>query len=183
MPFVSLTEDAWGRVILPVRIPLSDVSPPSLRIQSGGQTGVDRGALDAALAAGVAVGGWCPKGRRAEDGSIPPRYPLRETPTPVYAERTAYNVRGADATLVLTRGTPTGGTAATIDMAQSLGKPLLVIDLAATDDAAPVAAWLRANDVAVLNVARPRESTTPGVYADARRFVADVLDAFGAGDR
>ena len=159
------------------------MSPSTLRIQSGGQTGVDRAALDAALAAGVAVGGWCPRGRRAEGGPIPPRYPLRETPTPAYAERTAYNVHDADATLVLTRGTPTGGTAFTVDLALELGKPLLIVDLAATNDAAPVAAWLRANDVAVLNVAGPRESTAPGVYADARRFVADVLAAFGAGNR
>jgi hypothetical protein len=126
---------------------------------------------------GVAVGGWCPRGRRAEDGPIPNRYPLRETPTPVYAQRTAWNVRDADATLVLTRGVPTGGTATTIDVARDLGKPLRIVDLAASDEVEPVVAWLRSNDVGVLNVAGPRESTVPGIYAEAQRFVMSLLVA------
>lgn len=157
--------------------------PPPLRIHSGGQTGVDRGALDAALAGGVATGGWCPRGRRAEDGRIPARYPLRETPTAVYAERTAWNVRDADATLVLTRGAPTGGTATTIDIARELRKPLYIVDLADTAAVEPVAAWLRANDVAVLNVAGPRESTAPGIRAEAERFVKSLLQLLGEGRR
>ena len=138
---------------------------------------MDRAALDAAMAAGVPVGGWCPRGRRAEDGPIPPRYPLRETPTEVYAERTAWNVRDADATLILTRGTPTGGTATTIEVARDLGKPLRIVDLAESDDVEPVAAWLRERGVGVLNVAGPRESTAPGVYEQARRFVTRLLRA------
>jgi hypothetical protein len=151
--------------------------PSPIHIHSGGQTGVDRAALDAALTAGVPVGGWCPQGRRAEDGPIPPRYPLRETPTEVYAERTAWNVRDADATLILTRGTPTGGTATTIEVARDLGKPLYVIDLAESDDVAPVAAWLREHGVTVLNVAGPRESTAPGGYAEAKQFITRLLRA------
>src|SRR6056297_973115 len=127
--------------------------PPPIYIHSGGQTGVDRAALDAALAVGAPVGGWCPQGRRAEDGPIPPRYPLRETPTEEYTERTAWNVRDADATLILARGTPTGGTATTIDVARDLGKPLHIVDLSESDDIAPVAAWLHAHDVTVVNVA------------------------------
>lgn len=146
-----------------------------IRIHSGGQTGADRAALDAALAAGVSIGGWCPQGRLAEDGPIPPRYPLRETPTAVYAERTAWNVRDADATLVLTRGEPTGGTATTICVARDLGKPVCVIDLTETPEVAPVVAWVRAHDVAVLNVAGPRESTAPGIYTDVQRFVTRLL--------
>jgi hypothetical protein len=126
---------------------------------------------------GVAVGGWCPRGRRAEDGPIPNRYPLRETPTPVYAQRTAWNVRDADATLVLTRGAPTGGTATTIDVARELGKTLRIVDLAESDEVGSVVAWLRANDVKVLNVAGPRESTVPGIYAEAQRFVMSLLVA------
>lgn len=161
---------------------MSSSSPP-LRIHSGGQTGVDRGALDAALAEGVAVGGWCPHGRRAEDGPIPARYPLRETPTAVYAERTAWNVRDADATLILTHGTPTGGTATTIDVARELAKPLRVVDLTEADAVEPVAEWVRANDVAVLNVAGPRESTAPGIHAEAVRFVTNLLHLLGASGR
>jgi hypothetical protein len=154
------------------------MSVPPLVIHSGGQTGVDRAALDAALAAGVPVGGWCPLGRRAEDGPIPARYPLRETPTPEVAERTRWNVRDADATLVLTRGAPLGGTATTLDAAEALGKPHFVVDLAQTTDVTPAVDWLRANGAAVLNVAGPRERTAPGIYAEAFRFVTQVLRAF-----
>lgn len=153
------------------------MSAPPLVIHSGGQTGVDRAALDAALAAGVPVGGWCPLGRRAEDGPIPARYPLRETPTPEYAERTRWNVRDADATLILTRGTPTGGTATTLDAADALGKPRFVVDLAETADVAPVVTWLQANGATVLNVAGPRASTAQGIYAEAFRFVTQLLRA------
>ena len=71
------------------------------KLISGGQTGVDRAALDAALAAGLPIGGWCPKGRLAEDGVIPLRYPLQETPSQQYAQRTRWNVRDADGTLIL----------------------------------------------------------------------------------
>ncbi|MEP0546831.1 MAG: putative molybdenum carrier protein [Rhodothermales bacterium] len=150
-----------------------------LVIHSGGQTGVDRAALDAALAAGVPVGGWCPLGRWAEDGPIPSRYPLRETPTPEVAERTRWNVRDADATLILTRGTPTGGTATTLEAVDALGKPRFVVDLAQMADVAPVAAWVRANGATVLNVAGPRESTAPGIYAEAHRFMTRLLRALG----
>lgn len=154
--------------------------PPPILIHSGGQTGVDRAALDAAMAAGVPVGGWCPRSRRAEDGPIPDRYPLRETPTPEYAERTAWNVRDADATLILTRGMPTGGTATTIDVARDLGKPLRIVDLSESDEVKPAVAWLRARGVTVLNVAGPRESTAPGVYDDAKQFMARLLRALTA---
>lgn len=151
----------------------------SLVIHSGGQTGVDRATLDAALAEGFRIGGWCPQGRRAEDGPIPPRYPLQETPTPDYDERTRWNVRDTDATLILTRGTPSGGTATTIEAAHTLEKPLYVIDLDESTDVEPAAAWVRANDVAVLNVAGPRESSAPGIYEEARAFVTALLRALG----
>ncbi len=152
-----------------------------LTVRSGGQTGVDRAALDAALALGIPVGGWCPRGRRAEDGPIAPRYPLRETPTEMYTERTAWNVRDADATLILTRGAPTGGTAATVEAARALGRPLHIVDLAENSAVEPVADWLRAHGVRTLNVAGPRESTVPGVYAEARTFVERLLRAVAGG--
>ena len=101
---------------------------PLKKIISGGQTGVDRGALDAALHLGVAAGGWCPKGRLAEDGPIPARYPLAETGSAAYEERTALNVMDADATLILASGpggpkSLKGGTLATHRKAEESGKP------------------------------------------------------------
>jgi hypothetical protein len=148
-----------------------------VRIVSGGQTGVDRAALEVALARGLDCGGWCPRGRRAEDGAIDARFPLRETPSPDYAERTEWNVRDSDATLVLTRGTPKGGTALTVELARALARPHRVVDLAADPDASAVRGWLAEHGVRVLNVAGPRESQQPGIGALARRFLEQVLPA------
>jgi hypothetical protein len=151
------------------------------RVVSGGQTGVDRAALDAARAAGLAIGGWCPRGRRAEDGPIPREYPLAETPSPRYPQRTAWNVRDADATLALARGAPRGGTALTVRLAAAAGRPLLVIDLDAAPDPAEIAAWLAAEGVAVLNVAGPRESENRGVGAQAEALLTAVFSALRHG--
>jgi hypothetical protein len=148
-----------------------------LKIVSGGQTGVDRAALDAALERGLPCGGWCPRGRRAEDGRIDPRYPLVETPSPAYAERTERNIRDSEGTLVLAFGRPTGGTALTIARARVLGRPLLVLDLAADVDPEAVVDWLRSHAVRTLNVAGPRESQSPGVYARARELLSRTLAA------
>lgn len=145
------------------------------RILSGGQTGVDRAALDVALARGISCGGWCPLGRRAENGPIPARYPLTETPTTDYPQRTEWNVRDADATLVLTHGEPAGGTALTVEIARRLGKPYLVVDLANDPACGSVQTWLEEERVRVLNVAGPRESTCPGVYQRARAFLERLL--------
>jgi hypothetical protein len=99
-----------------------------LKIISGGQTGVDRGALDAALAFEVECGGWCPAGRLAEDGTIPKRYPVMELANAGYAERTARNVADSNGTLVISKGKPIGGTRETIDRCVEMGKPYLIID-------------------------------------------------------
>mgnify|MGYP003793290687 CR=1 FL=1 len=89
------------------------------KIVSGGQTGVDRAALDVAMQLGIPVGGWCPRGRRAEDGRIPDSYPLREASSVNYAKRTELNVRDSDGTLILSGGPLTGGTALTESLARS----------------------------------------------------------------
>jgi hypothetical protein len=142
-----------------------------LKVVSGGQTGVDRAALDAARTAGLPCGGWCPRGRMAEDGPIDGAYPLTETPDEDYAQRTEWNVRDSDGTLVLVRGRPSGGTAFTITVARRLGRPLLVLDLA--DDPPPEDArrWLEGEGIAVLNVAGPRESQRPGIGGESRGFL------------
>lgn len=92
------------------------------RIISGGQTGADRAALDAALACGLPIGGWCPRGRRAEDGQIPARYPLVETPSRDYRQRTRWNVRDSDFTLVFVIGSLGGGSKFTTEVAERMGK-------------------------------------------------------------
>jgi predicted Rossmann fold nucleotide-binding protein DprA/Smf involved in DNA uptake len=149
-----------------------------LTIVSGGQTGVDRAALDVALELGIPCGGWCPRGRLAEDGPIPARYPLRESASPDYAERTRLNVRDSDATLVLTRGAPTGGTALTLRLADELGRPALVLDLATAPRPEAAARWIAGRGIAVLNVAGPRESGAPGIYAEAAAFLRAALAEF-----
>ena len=147
------------------------------KIVSGGQTGVDRAALDAALETGVPCGGWCPKGRRAEDGPIDPRYPLKETPSEEYAQRTEWNVRDSDGSLIVTKGEPTGGTLYTIQHVKQLGKPYLVIDLTKPADPATVHQWASQHCIKVLNVAGPRETTCPGIYTEARAFLQTLLSA------
>jgi hypothetical protein len=126
------------------------------KLISGGQTGVDRAALDVALELGLPCGGWCPKGRRAEDGPLPERYLLRETASDAYPARTARNVREADCTLILTRGEPDRGTALTARLAEQHGKPLLTLDLTKHPDPEQVLAWAAVHGVQVVNVAGPR---------------------------
>lgn len=148
------------------------------KIVSGAQTGVDRAALDAALDAGFPCGGWCPRGRRAEDGRLDPRYPVVETRSARYIERTRLNVSDSDGTLVLTRGVPRGGTAATIAAAHGCARPHLVVDLDATDTPQAVASirsWIEASAIETLNVAGPRASGHPDVYGPAYDIVAALI--------
>ena len=100
-----------------------------LKIISGGQTGVDRAALDVAKALAIPCGGWCPRGRKAEDGIIDARYNLQETPSQNYAQRTEWNVRDADATLIIYQQPLEGGTLLTKEYAEKKGKPCFVADL------------------------------------------------------
>ena len=146
-------------------------------IVSGGQTGVDRAALDVALALALPCGGWCPRGRRAEDGVIAARYPLTETPRTAYLQRTAWNVRDSGATLVLLVRGPTGGSRATIRLARRRGRRCRVVVLGPSARPGPVVGWLRAARPRVLNVAGPRESEAPGVHRAAIAFLRTVLAA------
>jgi hypothetical protein len=149
-------------------------------IKTGGQTGVDRAALDAALACGVDAGGWCPAGRAAEDGPIPARYPLREAPSADPAVRTRLNVRDSDGTLVLAPGPLAGGTRITAAAARAWGRPLRVVDPRDLRAVEPVAAWAEAAGIRALNVAGPRASEWPEGYAAARAFVEALLARLSA---
>jgi hypothetical protein len=150
-------------------------SPRVQRIVSGGQTGVDRAALDAAIALDIDHGGWCPRGRLAEDGRIAARYRLQETSSSDYWVRTEQNVIDSDGTLILYRGQLSGGTQLTLRMAAKHRKACLLIDLAGDRDIDGVRQWLVSNAVQVLNVAGPRESSVPGITKEAFEFLQTVL--------
>jgi len=135
---------------------------------SGGQTGVDRAALHVALELEIPCGGWCPRGRRAEDGRIPAKFPLKESTSRNYAVRTRLNVEESDGTLILSRGKLTGG-------ARQSQKPCLVIDLMAEFDAQPVEEWIAENRIRTLNVAGPRESQQVGIFDQACEYLREFI--------
>ena len=145
------------------------------KIISGGQTGVDRAALNAALEMGIPCGGWCPKGRRAEDGMIPLKYPLEETSSPDYPQRTEFNIQDSDGTIILTGGPPLGGTLLTLKLARKHHKPFLLIDLSQGGNASLVRDWIQNGGIQILNVAGPRESEAPGIQDMALNFLREIL--------
>ena len=144
------------------------------RIISGGQTGVDRAALDVAIALGIEHGGWCPAGRLSEDGSIPSRYQLDETDSSEYPVRTEQNVIDSDATLILSTDRLTGGTRLTKRMCDRHGKPHLIVRIDREREQV-VRDWLCQKHPGSLNVAGPRESTSPGIYERSRTFLLLAL--------
>ncbi len=123
----------------------------------------------------LSCGGWCPRGRKAEDGPIDGRYPLRETESAKYNVRTRRNVRESDGTLVLTIGEPVGGTSLTVAVAERERKPLLVLDLDMQPLPTIVCEWLELHQIQTLNIAGPRESVQPGVHELARAFLKSVF--------
>lgn len=146
------------------------------RIVSGGQTGVDRAALDVALLLGIPCGGWCPRGRKAEDGTIAERYPLQETQSSDYRQRTAANVRDSDGTLILHHGRLTGGTALTVQIAEHTSKPCMVVDLGTAPSPTNTLNWIGNHHIRVLNVAGPRESQSPGIYLRAHHWLRSCFE-------
>lgn len=148
----------------------------TIRIISGGQTGVDRAALDFALENKLPCGGWCPKGRKAEDGIIDARYPLRETQSEEYDERSEMNVLHSDGTLILNKGTAlSGGTKFTFELAATNHKPCLVINLDSDsqDSKNRLQKWIKQNGIEVMNVAGQRESNR--IYRQALEFLRVAL--------
>jgi len=138
-----------------------------VQIISGGQSGADRAALDAAIRLGIPHGGWVPRGRKAEDGPLPARYRLRETESDSYRERTEKNILAGDGTLILSFGPLTGGSALTESLALRYDRPCLAIDLQEVplaDAAVAVENWLRRYGIWTLNVAGPRASNEPRIY-------------------
>lgn len=151
------------------------------KIVSGGQTGVDRAALDVAIELGYEHGGWIPRGRLAEDGTVPSRYDKLQEAADEHADtRTRLNVQDSDATVILARGELSGGTAYTRLVAEELGTPHLVLDLTelnVSQAARALHEWLTAVRPHVLNVAGPRASKDPGIYELALAVLRAALSA------
>lgn len=146
------------------------------KIISGGQTGADQAALDAAIELGIPHGGWIPKGRLTEDGPLPDKYTLTEMPTKDYLKRTKKNVLDSDGTVIFSHGDLTGGSKRTADFATELCKPFLHVDLNKTlpsQSAEVIAAWIKGHDITVLNVAGSRASKDPQIY-DRVRIVMEI---------
>lgn len=157
-----------------------------MKIISGAQTGVDRAALDAALSLGAECGGWCPAGRRDEDGRIPDHYPVRELDAGGFTERTARNVQDSDATLIIHCGALAGGTAETAQLCAEHNKPCASVDaekLTAAAAAARALAFVRKHDIRVLNVAGPRASEWPRGHDFAREVVRSFIGELNNAER
>jgi hypothetical protein len=148
-----------------------------MKIISGGQTGADRAALDAARDLGIPHGGWLPRGRKAEDGPVDSSYNLTELDSPRYRDRTAKNIVESDATLIVSYGPLTGGSALTEALAIRFDRPCLHLDMehyTVEQAAAVVDKWLRQHAVTVLNVAGPRASGEPRIYETVKKILCKV---------
>lgn len=151
-------------------------------IISGGQTGADQAGLDVAIRLGIPHGGWIPKGRMTEAGTLPAQYNLQEMSTKSYSKRTEQNVIDSDGTLVVSHGKLTGGSKLTIELAQKHCKPFLHLDLKAVSmsyASRMLLSWLIDSGVKVLNVAGPRASKDPEIYGDTVKLLETVLSRGG----
>ncbi|MGJ7918841.1 putative molybdenum carrier protein [Massilia sp. LXY-6] len=150
------------------------VTGDGFMVVAGGQAGADRAALDFAIEQGISHGGWCPKGRKSEDGTLPDRYWLKETPAASYLQRTEWNVRDSDATLIFTLDDKLdGGSKHTAAFADSLGKPWLHVRPGVHPKY--VARFLARHGVKILNVAGKRESSAPGIGELVRQVLSQAL--------
>lgn len=149
------------------------------KIISGGQTGVDRAALDAAIELNIPHGGYCPKGRRAEDGIIHENYNLMETDSELYSERTLKNVKESNGSLILFWEIISGGTLTTLELCRSLDKPCLPVDMdkSPNNKLKKIKIWIQKNQIQILNVAGPRQDGS-GVYLKAKDFLLNVFSEF-----
>ena len=149
-----------------------------MKIISGGQTGADRAALDYAIEFNILYGGWVPKGRKTEDGTLPDKYKLQEMPTSDYSKRTEKNIHTADGTLIVSHGRLTGGSALTQFISEKRDKPFIHVDFnrMSIDEASEaVRIWLEKNQIETLNVAGPRASKDPAIYEATRRLLDAVF--------
>ena len=164
---------------LPIGRQITNVlaSKRRLTVVNGGQTGVDRAALDAALHLMLPCRGWCPSERWAEDAPIDKRYPLQECGSPTPAVRTELNVIDSDGTLVISRGTPEDGTPLTTERAIAHNKPVLEISLDEAPNRSAFWSWIQTHDIRTLNIGGPRESFSPGhVYEPTFKILIELLD-------
>ena len=146
------------------------------KIISGGQTGADRAALGFAIQHNIPHGGWIPKGRKAEDGTLPEKYHLQEMPTGQYSKRTEQNILDSDGTLIVSHGLLTGGSVLTREWAKQHRKPWIHIDLETTpyhEAARMIREWVGRNGIKVMNVAGARGRKDPMIY----QAMMDLLDA------
>lgn len=145
------------------------------RIISGGQTGVDRAALNIAIELNIPHGGWCPRGRRAEDGIINKHYQLKETDSDDYACRTEMNIRDSDGTLIINVGKLEGGTALTKQLANKIRKPILILNIDQATNFTTIYSWLNKHNIKILNIAGPRESKYKGIQSMTEQFLRNLL--------
>ena len=151
---------------------------PITRIISGGQTGVDRAALDVAIELGIQHGGWVPRGRTAEDSVLSKQYEVKETPCDDVAQRTEWNVRDSDATVIISQGSLVGGSDLTRRKAIEYKKPVIHVDLALLsipDAAELIMDWLSSIQCLTLNVAGQRQSESKEIYHLAKTLLKAVL--------
>lgn len=146
------------------------------KIISGGQTGVDQGALEAALSLNISLGGFCPNGRICENGIIPDKFQLIETESKDYSDRTEKNIINSDATLILTtKNKLSGGTYLTKILTNRHKKPCLILNLKEEMDKKAFSEWINNNKVKILNIAGPRESKEKGIYAKTIIYLKELL--------
>ncbi|WP_321368243.1 putative molybdenum carrier protein [uncultured Draconibacterium sp.] len=143
------------------------------KLISGGQTGVDRAVLDACLKYSFPCGGWCPKGRKAEDGKIPGSYPLQEMKEVEYEVRTRKNVIESDGTLILAPEKLQGGTLLTKHFSLEVNKPYRIIR--PETNPSKLLSWIAINNIRILNIAGPRQSEWPQAYSAAYRFTTELI--------